>query len=89
MIKGFKHRGLKELHRKGTSRRVPANLRTKAKRQLDALNVATRPEDMAVPGWRFHKYKDSPVWSVDVNGPWRITWEWDEGPVRVDLIQPH
>ncbi len=29
-------------------------------------------------------------WSVDVNGPWRITFEFQDGDAfRVELVQPH
>jgi proteic killer suppression protein len=45
-----------------------------------------------LPGLRLHpdsRYK--PVrWRVDVNGPWRITFEWKDGEAyTVDLVQDH
>ncbi|NQV47439.1 MAG: type II toxin-antitoxin system RelE/ParE family toxin [Rhodospirillaceae bacterium] len=90
MIKGFRHRGLKELFRKGSSRRVSPDLQRKALRILDALEASTRPEDMNVPGFDFHSLKGNPKrWSCHVNGNWCITFEWDDDPIRVNLEDYH
>ncbi|MBN9290351.1 MAG: type II toxin-antitoxin system RelE/ParE family toxin, partial [Hyphomicrobium denitrificans] len=46
-------------------------------RRLDALNQATRAEDLNVPGFNFHKLRGRPPrWSIHVNGPWCVTFEW-------------
>ena len=57
--------------------------------RLDALNAAKRPEDMNAAGFNFHRLRGSPVrYTVHVNGPWCITFEWEgEDAARVDLEQ--
>ena len=60
--------------------------------RLDRLNVAARPEEMNLPGFDFHPLHGfKPTrYSLHVNGPWCITFEWAEGDaLRVDLEQYH
>jgi proteic killer suppression protein len=66
-------------------------LHERAKRRLDALNVAAFPGDMNVPGFDFHALRGRPKrYSVHVNGPWCITFEFLDGDAwRVDLEQYH
>ena len=49
------------------------------------------PEDMNLPGWRFHRLhgdlKDH--YSVWVNGNWRIIFKFDDEPQDVDLVDYH
>ncbi|MCP5116928.1 MAG: plasmid maintenance system killer [bacterium] len=91
MVKSFKHRGLRELFETGRSGRVNPDLHRRALRRLSALNVAAKPNDLALPGHHFHELKGQRqgTYAVAVNGPWRITFEWDEGPTNVDLEQYH
>jgi len=91
MIRSFKHKGLKELFRDGTSAKVAASLQERALAILDALDAATRPEDMNVPGWDFHGLLGKPKrFTTHVNGPWCITFEFEESDaLRVDLTQYH
>jgi proteic killer suppression protein len=44
-----------------------------------------------MPGWKLHKLHGEPVrYALSVNGPWRITFEWEDGEaIRVDLEQYH
>ena len=46
---------------------------------------------MDLPGWRLHRLHTKPErYALDVNGPWRITFEWEDGEAfRVDLEQYH
>lgn len=91
MIRSFKHKGLKELFRHGVSAKVAPSLQERCLGILDALDAATRPEDMNIPGHDFHGLNRRPkCWTTHVNGPWCITFEWDEtDAVRVDLEQYH
>ena len=92
MIKSFRSRVLADLWRKGSSTRVDARLVGRILRRLDALDVARVPEDMNVPGFDFHALRGfRPVrYTVHVNGPWCLTFEFDEGDARrVDLEQYH
>jgi proteic killer suppression protein len=91
MIRTFKHKGLRELFRDGMSAKVGNTLQGRALEILDALDAATRPEDMNVPGWDFHGLQGKPKrYTVHVNGPWCVTFEFEDGDaLRVDLEQYH
>lgn len=85
------HRGLAEYHRAGASRRIRPDLLARVRRRLAALDTATRLEELDVPGFGFHRLRGKPQrFSLWVNGPWRITFEWIDGDAwRVDLEQYH
>lgn len=60
-------------------------------RRLDALNAAADVRDVDMPGFGLHRLKGNPPrWSISVNGPWRITFAWQDGDAyEVDLEQYH
>ena len=91
MIKSFKHKGLAELFERGHSRRVRHDLQSRTLRRLDALDQADSLTDLKVPGFNFHGLQGNPKrYSLHVNGPWCITFEWEEDEVhRVDFEQYH
>lgn len=92
MILSFKHRGLAELFESGHSRYIRADLLKRAARRLDALDAATRLEQLRVPGFDFHRLTGTaPVrFSIHVNGPWCITFGWcDDGAIDLDLVNYH
>lgn len=68
---------------------LPADLFPKIRRILLALDAATSPFDLALPGFRFHQLKppNEAYYSVRVNGNWHIIFEWDNGDaISVDLV---
>ncbi len=92
MIKGFAHKGLEEFYLHGRKRGIqPAH----ARRLLDILHLldaAATVEDMAFPGARLHEWSGQGrgTWSVDVSGPWRLTFRFEDGhALDVDYVQPH
>lgn len=91
VIGSFRYRGLRQLFLTGKSARVDRRLQARFLSRLDALDAATRPEDMNVPGFRFHALRGRPRrFSVRVSGNWRITFEWEDAyAVRVDLEDYH
>ncbi|HYH47675.1 MAG TPA: type II toxin-antitoxin system RelE/ParE family toxin [Thermoanaerobaculia bacterium] len=91
MIQSFRHKGLKELFEMGSSRKVKEDLQSRALRRLDALNQAEDLSELNVPGFDFHPLRGKPQrYSLHVNGPWCITFEWEQGQaLRVDLEQYH
>ncbi len=91
MIRSFQHKGLRELYETGISRKVRQDLQGRALRRLDALEEAQTLEALNVPGFNFHPLRGKPTrYSLHVNGPWCITFEWDDGEaLRVDLEQYH
>lgn len=61
-------------------------------RRLDVIDNAKSLEELNLPGYRLHRLEGrQPLrYAVDVNGPWRITFEWYDGDAfRVDLEQYH
>jgi len=91
MIKSFRHKGLSELFETGRSRKVNKELQSRCLRRLEALDQAEVLKDMNIPGFDFHSLHGEPKrYSMHVNGPWCITFEWEEGEaLRVDLEQYH
>ncbi len=91
MIQSFRHKGLEELFEAGSSRKVRQDLQTRALRRLDALADAEDLQELNIPGFDFHPLRGKPQrYSLHVNGPWCITFEWEQGhAVRVDLEQYH
>jgi proteic killer suppression protein len=91
VIRGFRHKGLEHLFRKGQSSKVAADLQGTTLRRLDALKQAVALRDLNVPGFNFHLLRGKPRrYSLHVNGPWCITFEWRDGEAwEVDLEQYH
>ena len=92
MILTFRSKALADLWSKGRSAKIDAQLHKRILVRLDRLNVVSAPEQMNLPGFDFHALKGfTPVrYTVHVNGPWCITFEFDAGDVRrVDFEQYH
>jgi proteic killer suppression protein len=92
MIRRFKSKALAELFASGKSAGIDARLHKRILVRLDRLRIATTPEDMNLPGFNFHSLKGfKPTrYTVHVNGPWCITFEFDgEDADDVDLEQYH
>ena len=91
MIKSFKHKGLAELFERGRSRKVRQDLQSRSLRRFDALEQAESLKELNVPGFNFHSLQGIPRrYSLHVNGPWCITFEWQDGDaLKVDLEQYH
>lgn len=91
MIRSFRHRGLQRYFNDGDAAGLPPDQVARIHRRLMALNAATRPQDLNIPGFDFHGLRGKPKrYSVHVNGPWCITFDWAEGDaLRVDLENYH
>lgn len=75
MIKSFVHKGLQEFFETGTKKGIQAEHSAKLGRILDRLDASICARDMDLPGYRLHQLKGNmqDLWSVTVNGNWRIT----------------
>jgi proteic killer suppression protein len=92
VIKSFRHKGLFALFTTGRSAGVPPELRKKCLNRLTILNSAHNVHEVEGPGFDTHPLTGpGPVrYSMAVNGPWRITFEFESGDAyRVDLEQYH
>lgn len=92
MIKTFKHRGLERFFKKGDHRGIMAKSESRIERLLDRLDAVVRPEDMNIPGYKFHQLSGErkDTYAVSVTGNWRITFRFDgEDAIDVDLEDYH
>ena len=91
MIKSFKHKGLIELFERGCTRHMQQDVQSHCMRRLEALDHAELLTDLNVPGFKLHGLHGVPKrYSIHVNGPWCITFEWHKGEaLRVDFEQYH
>jgi proteic killer suppression protein len=91
MIKSFQSKGLRNLFLDDDAKGLRPDLAKRARMRLQALHAARSLDDLRVPGWRLHPlHLKPPRWALAVNGPWRITFEWDgKDAFRVDLEQYH
>ena len=92
MIKSIKHKALNNYWTNGQTKGLDVNWIAKLRRILLALDNASRPEDMNIPGWRFHSLSGSRTgtYSVKLTGNWRLTFQWDgKDIVVVDIKDYH
>lgn len=91
MIRSFRHKGLARLWNQGDPKGIRADLSNRVRRRLTALDAARDLRELGLPGWRLHRLQGKPTrFAISVNGPWRITFEWEDGDAfRVDLEQYH
>ncbi len=83
MIRSFRDKALRLYFETGRPSGLSVQNIARVSRILRALDAATRPEDMNVPGYFFHALRGEPRWSVRVTGNWRITFGW-EGADAID-----
>ena len=91
-IRTFLHKGLRELYDTGKSGQVPPALVGLCKVRLAALDQALNLSELNVPGFNFHPLKgfNPRRYSIHVNGPWAMTFEWTAPDVfRLNLEQYH
>ena len=92
MIITFNHKGLEGFFVKGSYKAIPAQYAARIERLLDRLDAIVVPEDMNLPGYKFHelKGKRKGVYSVSVSGNWRITFRFDgDNVIELDLEDYH
>ena len=85
MIKTFKHKGLKQFFTIGTTRGIKVSHRKKLRRILTTLDAAEDVQDMNAPDFDLHPLKgnEREIWSVSVNGNWRITFRFEDGNAHI------
>ncbi len=85
MIKSFKHKGLEEFFFTGTKKGIIPEQSSKLARILDRLDASISVKDMNLPGFKLHQLseKEKDIWSVRVNGNWRVTFYFEEGDAYI------
>jgi toxin HigB-1 len=81
MIKSFRHKGLKAFWEKGSGKGIPGALAPRVERMLDALDAATDPSQLNLPGFNLHPLKGARKgeWSMWASGNWRVTFRFAAG----------
>lgn len=92
MIKTFRSKALSDLFQSGRSAKIDQKLHKRISVRLDRLDAVTSIDDLNLPGYNFHSLKgfDPKRYTIHVNGPWCITFEFQDGDAyRVDFEQYH
>jgi proteic killer suppression protein len=92
VIRSFRHRGLRRLYEDDDWRGLNARHVERIRRVLTYLDQASIPQDVDLPGWRLHPLKGerTGLWSVTINGNWRIVFRFENGDVTdVDYLDYH
>jgi toxin HigB-1 len=91
VIQSFRSRALKRLWNDNDPTGIRPDQIDRVRRVLLQLDVASKPEDLNLPGYRFHALHGRPRrYSVTITRTWRITFEWEgEDAFRVDYEDYH
>ena len=81
MIKAFRHKGLERFFTKSERKGIDARQTERIRRILDRLEASTKPEDMNLPGYKFHGLKGERkgVFAGSGSGNLRITFRFAGG----------
>lgn len=85
-------RKLKRLFEKDDESKIRPDWRSRVRRIVNALDVAVSPQELNLPGYKWHEMSGDRkgTYSVLVSHNWRITFRWDkDGPFDVDLEDYH
>ena len=85
MIISFKHKGLQKFYESGSTAGIQSIHKSKLRMILAALDSTQEIEDMNIPGYKLHSLKGKlkDLWSVTVNGNWRITFKFENGNIYI------
>jgi proteic killer suppression protein len=93
MIRSFKDKSTAALFAGLAPKRLPAELRKRAREKLDALHYAVSIDDLRVPpANRLEKLAGDRAeqWSVRINGQWRLCFVWRDGDAwNVEIADYH
>ena len=92
MIRSFRSKALRRFVEQGDASKLSVPNIRRVETILARLDGAMVPEDLNLPGYRFHglKGKDKGRSAVDASGNWRITFGWDgKDAIDIDLEDYH
>jgi proteic killer suppression protein len=90
VIRSFRNRALKRYFEADDPSALSVPNVARVSRMLRALDLATRPEQVNLPGFYWHPLQGDVRWAIRVTGNWRITFAWDGADaVGVDLEDYH
>lgn len=80
------------MYERGDPSRVGAGIADRVALALADLDVARRPSDLSLPGYRLHPLKGNlrGFWSISISGNWRLIFRFADGDAfDVDLVDYH
>ncbi len=85
MITSFVHKGLRKFYENGNKAGIQPEHAGKLRRILTALDVATVPDDVDLPGFNLHDLKGEREgdWAVTVRANWRVTFRFTGNDVEL------
>lgn len=85
MIKTFAHKGLQKFYETDSTDGIQAKHSKKLRFILMALDNANSVRDIDNPALRLHQLKGDmrDLWSVTVNGNWRVVFRFEDGNAYV------
>jgi len=85
MIKSFKHKGLCLFFETGSTKGIQSKHAKKLIMRLSALDTAITIDDLDLPGFKLHPLHGDreDIWSIKVNGNWRVTFRFENGDVYI------
>jgi toxin HigB-1 len=89
VIRTFRSKAFADLWSEGRTSKIDVKMHKRILIRLDRLDAATASDEMNLPGFDFHTLKGfvPARYTVHVNGPWCISFEFDSGDAfRVDLF---
>jgi proteic killer suppression protein len=90
VIESFRHKGLRNYWTKGQSRGLNPQWIRRIANRLQALDSATAPEDLNLPGYGFHGLEGADRWALTITANFRLTFGWrNDRAVDVDLEDYH
>ncbi len=92
MILSFRSKALRRFAEQGDASKLSVPNIRRIETIIARLDASIVPEDMNLPGYRFHglKGQEKGRYAVDASGNWRITFGWDgKDAIDVDLEDYH
>jgi proteic killer suppression protein len=92
MIKSWQHKGLKLFYETGSTAKINAQHADKLHDILQVLDAATAPEEMNLPGLKFHGLKGGlkGFYAVTVSANWRVIFKFEgQDAILVDYQDYH
>lgn len=92
MIKSWQHKGLKLFYETGSTAKINQNHAEKLHDILQVLDFATAPEEMNLPGLKFHKLSGDlkGFYSVKISSNWRLIFRFEgQDAILVDYRDYH
>lgn len=92
MIRSFGHKGLARFFENGSKSGIQPAHATRLRLILALLHGARSPQDVGFPSSDLHPLRGNLAghWAVSVNGPWRVTFRFEDGHAHeVDYVQYH